>query len=352
MHIDDLYRMLRAGHSQLQSIVDTVADPMVVLDQQMCVQTASRAFYHTFHVDPYDTVGHQLYDLGDGQWDIPEFRLLLEEVIPRTSVVIDYAVTHDFPGVGQKTFLVTARTLVDQDSVSRKMLVTFVDATERLQGEALNRLLFGELKHRIKNLFATVRALARQATTEGRTAEQFRDDFLGRFSNLVRSFDVAFEVSGSLGFRGLVETTLSPFAGSYAIALNGQDDVDPGPTVLVSLSLVLHELATNAVKYGSLSVPGGSVLVDWRYDPERKGLQLSWSERGGPPVTAPSRTGYGTKLVTALVTHNLGGSMEQTYGTQGFASNIFIPLKDHSSPGLEAFDVEEWAVEESADRRG
>lgn len=230
------------------------------------------------------------------------------------------------------------------------MLLSIVDATDRLKEEATNRLLFGELRHRIKNLFATVRALARQGTTEGRTAEEFRDDFLSRFGNLVRSFDVAFDAGPSAGLRPLVETTMAPFGGSANITLTGADDIDPGPTVLLSLSLVLHELGTNATKYGSLSVPGGAVDVSWGFDGVRNGLRLRWVGRDGPSVCPPRQTGYGTKLMTALITYNLGGEMEQTFGTQSFIADIFIPLADQRAERSEAPDHEERPLEEYSDR--
>ena len=88
MNLEDLYRLLRSEHVQAQGIVDTVPDPLLVLDQDLCVVTASRAFFETFPVGRDETLGRHLYELGDGQWDIPELRHLLEEVIPKSTAVI------------------------------------------------------------------------------------------------------------------------------------------------------------------------------------------------------------------------------------------------------------------------
>ncbi|WP_337918690.1 hypothetical protein [Pseudaminobacter soli (ex Zhang et al. 2022)] len=85
MNVEDLYRLLRTSHVHAQGIVDTVADPMLVLDAGLCVQSASPSK----HVDRYETIGQPLYELGDGQWDIPELRKLLAEVIPKATAVID-----------------------------------------------------------------------------------------------------------------------------------------------------------------------------------------------------------------------------------------------------------------------
>jgi hypothetical protein len=96
MNMEDLYRLLRTGHVQAQGIVDTVADPLLVLDESLCVHSASRSFFETFKVDRDETIGKHIYDLGDGQWDIPELRRLLVEVIPKATAVINYEVEHDF----------------------------------------------------------------------------------------------------------------------------------------------------------------------------------------------------------------------------------------------------------------
>jgi hypothetical protein len=180
------YRVMRNEHVQAQGIVDTVADPLLVLDRDLCVETASRAFYDTFKVGRDETIGQHLYELGDGQWDIPELRRLLEDVIPKSSAVLDYEVEHDFPGLGRRTMLLSARRLFHPDYISRTLLLSMVDATERHKREAEKDLLMGELRHRIKNLLAMVQAMALQTSAKGRSGEEYRDAFLGRFNALVR----------------------------------------------------------------------------------------------------------------------------------------------------------------------
>ncbi len=113
MNTDDLYRLLRVNHVQAQGIVGTVSDPLVVLDSSLSVQAASRAFFDTFGVDSDETIGQPFYGLGNGQWDIPELRRLLEDVIPRSAAVINYQVEHNFPRLGQRTMLLTADPMSD-----------------------------------------------------------------------------------------------------------------------------------------------------------------------------------------------------------------------------------------------
>jgi len=88
MNLEDLYRLLRNGHLEAQGIIDTVPEPLLLLDQNLRVRTASRAFFSTFKATPDDTIDEYLYDLGNGQWDIPELRRLLEEVIPKSAAVV------------------------------------------------------------------------------------------------------------------------------------------------------------------------------------------------------------------------------------------------------------------------
>lgn len=326
MNIDDLYRVLRAGHAQLQGIVDTVPDPMLVLDGNLVVQSASRAFFKTFHVDRYETIGKSIYELGNGQWDIPELRNLLQDILPLSTAVVDFQVDHDFPDLGRRSMLLTARTLFHPDDLSRTLLLTIQDATERLHRENAGTILLGELHHRMKNLLASAEAMARQAPTEGRSAEEFRDDFLGRLRNLITSYELAYgpEIKG--GLQTLLEKTLAPYAREGSFTLVGDANLDPGPHVLLSLSLVLHELATNAAKYGALSVLDGRLEVVWNLDASSSVLHLRWLERGGPPATEPIQKGYGTKLITSVTTFNLGGTLEQHFGPDGLTVEVTIPL--------------------------
>jgi two-component sensor histidine kinase len=326
--IDDLYRLLRAGHAQAQAIVDTVADPMLVLDGNLCIEAASRSFFETFGGDRYDTIGKRLYELGDGQWDIPELRRLLLEVLPKSTAVIDFKVEHDFPRLGRRTMLVSARTLFHPDNATHSMLLSIVDVTERVRRDAATALLFGELRHRMKNLLAVTRSIAGLTRTAGRSAEEYREAFLGRFNALVDAQDLAFADQDPGGSRlaELIERILAPYsAAPDAVAVEPGPAVELEPRTISALGLVLHELATNAAKHGALSTPGGRVRVGWEVEDGRR-LRLGWRESGGPPVTAPAATGYGSELVRGLTTYDLGGELEQRYAAGGLEVDIVIPL--------------------------
>ncbi len=326
MNMEDLYRLLRTSHVQAQGMVDTLSYPLLVLDGSLCVQTANRAFFETFDVDRYETIGQPLHELGNGQWDIPELRRLLLDVIPKASAIVNYEVEHDFPGLGRRTMLVTARTLHHPDTASHSMLISLVDATDAKRRSAAKDMLFRESRHRMKNLLAVAQSLARNTATEGRSAEQYRNDFLGRFSALMEAQDLAFDEQQATELKTLILRLLAPYmAAPKAVTVSGVA-IELAPRTIMSLSLLLHELATNAAKYGAFSVPGGRVHIQWQIEQEGGQLRLKWLESGGPPVGVPSETGFGTQLIQSAMPYSLGGTVEQRFAAGGLETEIVIPL--------------------------
>ena len=137
---DELEASLRETLAYAESIVDTVREPLIVLDGALRVRTASRAFYDTFDVSRESTEGQFIYDLGNGQWNIPALRTLLEEVLPRESSMKDFEVEHDFPGLGVRVMLLNARKLQRKGNHSELILLAIEDITERKRlSEALVR---------------------------------------------------------------------------------------------------------------------------------------------------------------------------------------------------------------------
>ena len=328
MHLEDLYRLLRSEHVQAQGIVDTLEEPLLVVDQAGFVVTGNRGFFETFKVSRDDTVGRSLFALGDGQWDIPELRRLVGEIIPKSSAIIGYEVNADFPTIGRRTMCVSARRLVYPDNNSTSILILFEDATERLRSDAEKDILLAETRHRIKNLLAIVRALATQTTVEGRSSEEYRDAFLRRFEALIRAEDLATADSTQGDLSVLIQQALGP-AGPERCR------VDPGPPVrlkraqIVPISLILHELITNAWKYGALSKAGGVAHLTWSVASEgvRSVLHLTWHEENGPPVVPPTRSGFGSKLIQHSAEHGLGGTAELNYAPTGLRVHVTAPVE-------------------------
>ena len=118
-----------------ESIVDTVREPLIVLDQDLRVVTASRSFYDVFKVKPEETVGQLIYDLGNKQWDIPKLRELLETILPQKATFDDYEVEHDFAAIGRRTMLLNARRIPRPPEKLKVILLAIEDITTRKRRE-------------------------------------------------------------------------------------------------------------------------------------------------------------------------------------------------------------------------
>src|SRR5471030_2652910 len=117
-----------------QNIVDTVREPLLILDKTLRVQSANRAFYQTFHVSPVETEGHLIYELGNGQWDIPDLRTLLEDIVPTSSVFDDFELEHTFPDIGRRVMLLNARKL-QAGQHGELLVLAMEDVTARRRAE-------------------------------------------------------------------------------------------------------------------------------------------------------------------------------------------------------------------------
>lgn len=325
MTLDDLYRLLRAGHVQTQGVFDTLDQMILVLDDNLCVISANPAFLRTFHVSRDETLGASFTTLGNGQWNIPALTHLLKEVIPKSTAVIGYEVTHDFPALGSRTMLLTARRLAHPDGNSLHMLVVLEDVTSRHEDEARHDLVLAEIEHRLKNFLALVGALARQLPAEGEGAQAYREAFLSRLEVLTGAELGLFSRSGN-DIASVISTLLAPYREKVRL--------EAGPPLLLErqqvrpLSMILHELATNALKYGALSREGGLVHISWdKTDGPAPKLVLDWREEGGPSGPATSREGFGTRLIKSTVDLDLGGTLDMRYLPQGLQVRIEAPLQ-------------------------
>jgi two-component sensor histidine kinase len=203
---------------------------------------------------------------------------------------------------------------------------------ERSREEEQRVLLMRELNHRVKNLFALTNAIitmsARSATTPKEMAEAVRGRLtaLARAHDLVRPALVDAPDKESASFRMILEDILKPYQQPDMpgrIRIKG-DDIAVRAQAITNLALVLHELATNAAKYGALSMPEGHVEVSW----ERVGaaLELCWEEQGGPSVTPPVRSGFGTMLTQKSVEGQFRGAMQYDWAPAGLKVILSLPL--------------------------
>ncbi|MBX5147621.1 sensor histidine kinase [Rhizobium lentis] len=325
MLLEDLYRLMKIGHVQAQGIVDTMTQPVVVLDQHFCITTANNAFIKAFEVDRDDILSQNFFGLGNGQWDVPELRRLISSVIPRSAAVIGFEVKHDFPTIGHRTFLVDARRLVHPDDNSPNILVIFDDVTERQRHDAEMDFIVAEMRHRLRNLAAVVQSVVKNSRTDDPAVASFKEALLERLGVTFRAQEVA-----ALGGMADFEALLTGAVGSTV--LERLECSGPSVEILSSkvlpVSMILHELSTNALKHGAASIPAGKIWVTWELEaspPDRTTLVCQWREEAGPRISEPVSKGYGTELIEGLAVH-MGGSVELTYPSSGFTATIKIPM--------------------------
>jgi two-component sensor histidine kinase len=210
-----------------------------------------------------------------------------------------------------------------------------VDISERKANEDQLRLLLRELTHRSKNLLAVIHAIARQTASRTRSVDDFLERFNARLVAIGASHDllIADNWHGA-SLRMLIEQQLGEHADRFGeqIAIEGED-VMLKPEAVQNLGLALHELATNAHKYGSLSDPRGQVRIQWQFCDEASKLKLVWQERGGPPVMPPQRSGFGRAMIETVVGKALEGNVRLSFPPKGVRCEIVIPSAQVTSRG-------------------
>ena len=205
-------------------------------------------------------------------------------------------------------------------------LVTFVDVTGMVQAEEHQRMLVDELNHRVKNMLSVVISLATQTLRRSGTLEEFEGVFLGRVHALTAAYALLSRESWShVQLTEIIAEEMRPFtAGDRAnIRIEGPA-VALDPRSALALGMAIHELATNAAKYGALSVPEGNVAVIWTTERSGGGelLALDWIEQNGPPVTAPTKKGFGTTLIERGLTHDLAGEARVQFPPDGVRAHL------------------------------
>lgn len=187
------------------------------------------------------------------------------------------------------------------------------DLTERKQAEELQRLLLNELNHRVKNTLATIQAIALQTLRAATDLESAGEALDRRIRALAQAHDLLTPRAWTgANLTEIVMRALNAFTRAQ-VNISGAE-VDVSPKHALALSMALHELATNATKYGALSCPSGRVSVQWQV--EQAMLHLDWEESGGPPVALPTRKGFGSRLLE-LVIRDLGGDAKLRYESTG-----------------------------------
>jgi two-component system CheB/CheR fusion protein len=215
---------------------------------------------------------------------------------------------------------------------AKRVVGTVQDITDRKHAEERQELLLNELNHRVKNSLATIQAMASHTLRHTESVAEFRDSFSGRLQAIARAHDILVgnEASGA-DLHQLMESQIGPYASvaEGQVVLNGPV-VTIGAGVSHALGLIFHELATNAAKYGALSTETGVLHITWALldDRDRASVRIDWAEAGGPPVTPPTRRGFGSRLIETTLSHSLDGRVALSYDRTGFRAELVTRLME------------------------
>jgi PAS domain S-box-containing protein len=443
-------RLELEGQKELaEKIFDASRDALLVLGWDLRVKGANQTFYAKFAVNRDETEGRLVYELGNGQWNIPRLRELLETILPANDSFDGFRVEHEFQQIGHRVMLLNARridhlqlillavedvtertrveeaqraseerlrrvletdavgvmffdatgTLVDANDVflrmtgySREevkageldwrrmtppewveisetqmqklaetgrigpyekeyilkdgsrswmmfagrqldagMVVEYcIDISDRKHVEMERELLIHELSHRVKNVFAVIQSMATQTRARNQTATCFREAFLGRLAALARAHCMLLDAEWQgATLDMLVANAVQAYLADHPETVEAEGEpiaLTPGHSV--AISMVLHELGTNAAKYGALSHSNGRLRVAWRKTEagDKREVELVWEERGGSGIAAPAERGFGSRLIEQAVSYQLGGNVTMDYALEGLTCRITFPL--------------------------
>lgn len=316
-----------------QSIVDTVRDPLVVLDLDMTVATAGRAFLKLFDVTSEEIVGRRLHDLDQGQWDVAALRELLEHVVPDSAAIRGFEVEDVFPGLGRRIFKLDAREIYGAGNQVSRLLVAFEDVTEERLLERHKDILAAELSHRIKNSLQVIASFvhfemrdAPEPCIEGYQSMESRIGAIAQLYDLISRSAAFGPVQVGEYLEGIAETLSSSLLGENP-KIHIRVEAEPLAVAAehaVTLGLIVNELATNAVKY---AFPKGEGQIAFGLGHRDGEVVLTVSDDGvGIDSTAFRNRAptMGSRFVDAFA-KRLGGTLAKASGETGSTFTVRLP---------------------------
>lgn len=306
------------GHALAYAVVDTVRDSLLVLDGNLNVNAASRSFYSTFKTTPEDTVGRRVYDLGNGGWNNPALRRLLERIIPEHGVMDNFEIEQSFPHLGQRTMLLNARKVFYKGDKNTTLLLAIEDVTVRRDAEKLLQTLsdqkdtlLAEMSHRVANslqIIASILLLKARSVQSAETRGHLEDAHRRVMS--VAALQQQLKATGNgekIDVCDYLTKLCETLAGSMIrekqpITLNVvADKAEVLSEWAVSFGLIVTELVINALKYAfPTHVSAGHIAVTYNVTGEEWVLAIVDNGCGMPIAPDEKSTGLGTALVKAL----------------------------------------------------
>lgn len=314
--------------ARYRAIVDTAVDAIVVIDERGRVEAFNPAAERLFGYTAAEMVGQNVHRLmpepyhGEHDGYLGRYRETGERRIIGSG--------REVSGLRSDgtTFPLELSIAEWWDREKRFFTGVMRDVTDRRRAEELQRLMINELNHRVKNTLATVQSVAGQTLRNADDLEDARDALTRRLLALARGHDILTRESwDGAELVDIVSSVVAAHGEAERFLVEGPA-VRLAPKATLALSMALHELMTNAAKYGALSNADGRVRLVWRRakgDPGER-LQLRWEEIDGPPVSTPKRQGFGTRLITGGLARELGGEVRLDYPPGGVVCEIDAQL--------------------------
>jgi two-component system CheB/CheR fusion protein len=309
-------------NGDLQNLFESTQIPTVFLDRGMVIRSFTPSVKELFNILPGDR-GRPLTDLNS--------RLPLPDLVEDIRAVfahgdaIERDASHAETGRHYTLRVAPYRTL---EGAADGVVVTFIDVTRLTEAQAHQQTLIAELNHRVKNMLMVVIGVAEQTHRLAATPDAFLESFVGRLQAMARSYELLSRENWTeSSLEDAVRTEVAPF-GMERVTIAGPP-ASLKPRHALSLGMVIHELATNAGKYGALSVPAGRVSIEWSLSGEADDcVDLYWRETHGPAAPAPKRRGFGLRLIERETSYNLGGKATVGFSPTGVEAHVRFSLAD------------------------
>jgi PAS domain S-box-containing protein len=321
--------VLMASEARLQEALTAGAVTAFDWDIRTGLSRRSSNAAHILGFDPQQTFTATRFLARVHPDDRAPFKALVRGVRPDNPF---YAVTFRFirPDGREVWLEETSRAEFDATGRFVRLKGLTLDITERKHAQERQDLLIAELDHRVKNVLARVAVVARFTRQGSSSMDGFVKALDGRIQSMAAAHSLLSQSRWhGVGLTDLVRHQLAPYATDANTATSGPD-VMLTAAATQAVAMVLHELVTNAAKYGALSTPDGRVSVNWDRPPNgdaTASLMIAWREFGGPPIAASIQSGYGTNLIRDLIPHELGGTVDLVFASDGVCCEIEIPLE-------------------------
>ena len=312
---------------QAQTLYDAAPIGLAMLDRELRYQRINPVLAQ---MNGRPVIEH----LGKRVWDVvPHLRqsaeLPMHQVLETGATLSGIELSGATPGPAgmQRHWLASLYPVKAEDGSIEGIGAIVEEITERRRAEERQAMLTAELHHRVKNMLATIQAMAMQTMKTSHSMEHFTDALTGRLQALARGHNLLSDSNWQpTSMSTLLHAALAPFVAEDQIPVC-DGDAWLHPRAAMAFNLIVHELSTNASKYGALSVPGGHVDVSCHPCADAPGqVVFTWTERGGPPVAMPSSQGFGSKLIERCAQYELGGEARFEYPPHGFRCVIrFAP---------------------------